>query len=364
MLTLKVNETVSVQIADAKMRKLNGRKRYMLEQLIARYGLPTFRDYLKSYAGADGARLARYETQCVRERLKVRGARAFDKLADKRPGHYIRLHNQKFDPHGPCAKPAANVGVGLYLGVEIECIISRDDEQSLVDDIMAARLNGIRVGGDASINPENSCENDEEEFDCGEHLRLVIEVRVLTRIDDMSNLEAVCKLLKKYGASVNKSCGLHVHIDARSFTSSRFIVNRLAKALPLLKGMVPKSRLDNRYCIEDIGRSSRYAKINPLAYSEHKTVEVRMHSGSTDFEKIKSWCQVLHSIAFARRMLKPEGLTLSKIAQTLSWTDTLKYFAANRVRKFNPASTLLDGDLAMALISETSGISNEASEAA
>jgi hypothetical protein len=118
----------------------------------------------------------------------------------------------------------------------------------------------------------------------------------------------MAKMLR--GARVDKTCGLHVHIDCRHLPTSDLNSNslytaaqtydRLTELTPFFKKIIPKSREENRYCEFKNNRSGsdnyqkpaageRYAAFNWLAYAEHKTIEFRMAAGSTNVAKIESW---------------------------------------------------------------------------
>ncbi|MDR1543379.1 MAG: amidoligase family protein [Prevotellaceae bacterium] len=131
----------------------------------------------------------------------------------------------------------------------------------------------------------------------------------------------VCDILNKCGAKVNKSCGTHVHINARNFTLEqwkRIYINysRLEKTID---GFMPESRRksNNHFCkgfsevvnfetkinqanslleISQKLEGSRYWKINPLSYDRHNTCEFRQHAGTTDFVKISSWVRFLNNL--------------------------------------------------------------------
>lgn len=124
----------------------------------------------------------------------------------------------------------------------------------------------------------------------------------------------VAKVLSEIGATVNQSCGLHVHVDCDGLTSAdlknlllRYLDNETA-----IDNLMPRARRgsSNTYCrpMSQIGRdrirnaegttvrefvshlvSDRFFKLNVLAYLRHGTVEFRHHSGSTNGEKIVNW---------------------------------------------------------------------------
>lgn len=123
--------------------------------------------------------------------------------------------------------------------------------------------------------------------------------------------------LEKAGATIDISCGLHVHFDAASFTADelRTACIRYAKHESEIDAFMPKSRRanENRFCRattgcflnnasfmratskESLARSqgSRYFKVNLEAYLRHQTIEFRQHSGTVDSGKIENWVRFL-----------------------------------------------------------------------
>lgn len=104
--------------------------------------------------------------------------------------------------------------------------------------------------------------------------------------------------------TVNRKCGLHVHIDVRHLSehSAKQAYRRIVECYPYLKNLVPASRLENRYCrfIDNSGRvTSRYAAVNWQSYREHKTLEFRCLNGTLNKKRIAFWarfCQALVTI--------------------------------------------------------------------
>lgn len=121
------------------------------------------------------------------------------------------------------------------------------------------------------------------------------------------------------GGTVDTRCGLHVHVDVRhldlpgmgtpesALCDAGETYDRLCGLYPILKKLVPKSRLRSSYCrwrnnrrespdFRGSGNGNRYAALNFDAYSEHGTIEWRMQGGSCNVVKIESWallCQHL-----------------------------------------------------------------------
>ena len=50
----------------------------------------------------------------------------------------------------------------------------------------------------------------------------------------------------------------------------------------------------------------RYYKVNVMSYNNHRTIEFRQHSGTTEYEKIKNWIDFL--TAFLNWSLKHEEI--------------------------------------------------------
>ena len=149
------------------------------------------------------------------------------------------------------------------------------------------------------------------------------ELRRISWVDSNGRLSGLLGLEKHFKrAFVDKTCGLHVHVDARhlpppgtfgydnvdpNLCDAAETYDRLTLMYPVLKKLVPKSRWNNNYCkfynnregSEDYrspANGQRYAAINWCAYREHKTIEFRLGSGSTNLVKIESWallCQFL-----------------------------------------------------------------------
>lgn len=114
------------------------------------------------------------------------------------------------------------------------------------------------------------------------------------------------KRLKNYlnvfrNVEVNKTCGLHIHLDMRGkeVDEVQKIYKNLYDSKEIFKLLVPASRLNNQYCkfnkyncnsnnltFSGNFTTSRYCAVNYNSYSKHGTIEVRAFAGSCDFEKI------------------------------------------------------------------------------
>ena len=147
----------------------------------------------------------------------------------------------------------------------------------------------------------------------------------------LRELEKVCWVLDLCDVKVNESCGLHVYIDATGFNMEtwRNLALSYKHLEPVIDRFMPASRRDNRYCrglghvSDEMIRSARtvdelkgrigdrYHKVNLEAYSRHKTVEFRQHSGTISFTKIENWvCFLDRMITFASVGSLPAGIRL------------------------------------------------------
>ena len=129
----------------------------------------------------------------------------------------------------------------------------------------------------------------------------------------LQELEKGCWVLDLCDVKVNGSCGLHVHIDAAGFSMETWRNLSLSyKHLePVIDRFIPASRRDNYYCrglghvsdgmirsarmVDELkGRiGDRYHKVDLEAYSRHKTIEFRQHSGTANSAKIANWVRFL-----------------------------------------------------------------------
>ena len=150
-------------------------------------------------------------------------------------------------------------------------------------------------------------------------------------------IKKICRVLEDVGASVNSSCGLHVHIsnaplnegttatqfcgesiDVKERTGRFFanhaapmdfiavqdIMRRYTRQQDAVNSMFPRSRTDNRYCsplstrrIEQASTISeltfgKFTSINLQTWSRG-TIEFRQASGTIEASKIINWVKFL-----------------------------------------------------------------------
>lgn len=160
---------------------------------------------------------------------------------------------------------------------------------------------------------------------------------ILQGMEGLATLKKVCEVLNEQGAKVNRTCGLHVHINARNFTLQTWkntLINYAKLERNVIDRFMPASRRDNIYCnsLADIRNfeqlineaygvdgirhiiGTRYSKVNAESYPRHGSIEFRQHGGTTSFEKISYWVQFLGNlITFAEQGKVVEENTISAL---------------------------------------------------
>lgn len=135
-------------------------------------------------------------------------------------------------------------------------------------------------------------------------------------LNDLASLKTVCEILNEAGASVNKSCGLHVHFGAARFTDAQWrrIICNYGRIERIIDAFMPASRRGDasQWCASIVEHArriearpgmtreamrsefgGRYHKVNLEAFARHSTIEFRQHSGTIDFAKIENWVKFL-----------------------------------------------------------------------
>lgn len=145
--------------------------------------------------------------------------------------------------------------------------------------------------------------------------------------EDIESLQEIIRLLRKAGAFTNKSCGIHIHVDAANHTprSLKNLINLMAskeeltyKAIEVDPQRIKYCRKVNENLIETINKkkpktlkelediwygnysyedrkrkyhSSRYQGLNFHSVFEKGTVEFRLFNSTTHAGKIKAYIQ-------------------------------------------------------------------------
>lgn len=221
--------------------------------------------------------------------------------------------------------PAAEYKKGQWIGVEIECTmpypkrikhrLDRDEYfdnlnstcyKHIQDDLKKRNMRFVEVKYDGSIHIEHD-----------NHFKIEFTLCFMNDDKGFNKLKQVCDYLTEMKAVVNKSCGLHIHLDMRGLAKETVQSQaiRLINALPALYRLVPGTRMNNRYCKMNKEfnwrPNDKYYAVNMMSYSNYQTIEIRLHSGTTNYEKISNWIKLLWTIKEAKEFTNTQ-LTISK----------------------------------------------------
>lgn len=234
------------------------------------------------------------------------------------------------------ANDAASTAAPFTFGVEIECNVARGSIREAAQTTgMAYEYEGynhndghsyFKFVTDASVRGENAIE---------------CVSPVMRGANGKSTLKCALDTLNRAGASVNKSCGLHVHIGAAQLSQQQCanVFNNYFYLETLIDSfMAPSRRRDaNMYCrslsdhsaltactsmdeVQAVLNRDRYHKVNPMAYNRHRTIEFRQHQGSTDYKKILNW------VMFCGKLV--EWSKKNRLSRRVSSIDDLPFLTA------------------------------------
>jgi len=253
----------------------------------------------------------------------------------------------------------------LSFGVELECLIPEGwTRDALAQKIREAGIEcnaesynhtvrtGWKVVTDASVGGRAN-------------LRGIEVVSPILRGEEgFDHLRKICLILTEINAKITKTCGLHVHVDAREDSVEFFknLVRLYASAEPVIDSFMAPSRRGstNTYCqpvrinhammdqattIDDVayassqqpGRhnyraASRSRKLNLQPYWQHGTVEFRQHQGTIDAQKADHWVRFCLRMVLAARAGRTIGSSMDLLMQTVEATQTEQdYFAGRAV---------------------------------
>lgn len=269
-------------------------------------------------------------------------------------GSFLNVPNDNYD---------LTYGLGYKFGVEIECIkptikigsFAHSLDHRRADSLKKLDFIGFHLGTDASIG------------DFGEEHRSVI----LHGTPGIAAVRRHAAQLNKRRYSVDKRCGLHVHIDGRDigYMERSNIISFMQLFDRLFFRFVDKSRWENRYCIRfPVTRSGvvsvhtklqaaeksalnlsdlfircyqnvpRYSGFNFTALWKHTTFEFRYHHGTINAEEIENWIVLcMHTIHAARKEFVSDEV-YERITKMKALDRLMTFFALidapTHIRKF------------------------------
>jgi hypothetical protein len=266
----------------------------------------------------------------ISKRIWKRNTYRFDKVGGtfQLPGRYLHLW---LEVHGwSVFSDKVPMDNAKHVGIELE-FISKSDSNML-----AALLIGKQLWKYVTLKSDGSVKGNKE-------YPYVHELCVLAKEDEVTNiLQKVCAVLKTAKCAVNKTCGMHVHLDMRERIKEVVFAN-LVCAQPFLYAMNPPSRQEavngNTYCAFTKSkvfnpRMNRYSGINAAAYNRHLTIEVRIHAGTILYEKIANWVELLLKIVNKPEAMKRSPSTLTGFVKKFELTMNQAEYIVNRIKQF------------------------------
>ena len=207
------------------------------------------------------------------------------------------------------------------VGLEFECY-GRIDSRNLQSILPL----WAQAASDASIRPPIG--------------NLPHEIRVLLKREDAElRLHKLCSIMQNVGLRVNKSCGLHVHLDARGVGEQAALKNAriMDNWLFHLQELVPPSRRNNQYCQFGVtlARGQRYRAVNLQSLASHQTIEVRLGSATLDYTKVLAWIRLLELLRAMRS--KPKAGSCIAVLEQLPMANHDRAYWRARHRQLNPA---------------------------
>jgi len=153
---------------------------------------------------------------------------------------------------------------------------------------------------------------------------------ILQGDEGFEEIRRMCRFAAERDWTVNRSCGLHIHLDLANDSTEEClrIAYAYRKTYPLWKKFVARSRADNSMCgspqyscadirtfehIEDFAElRDRFEYVNWRAYIRHNSFEVRLYHGTLNSREICNWI-ALH----ARFMDAVKGMTFEELDEKL-----------------------------------------------
>lgn len=158
----------------------------------------------------------------------------------------------------------------------------------------------------------------------------------------MAELEKVCTVMNQLGCQVNRSCGLHVHIDSRDLDTQqiKMVAKRYQKYQSSINSIMPNSRHDGQYCRQLCGQRiarmerchskfdvslawGKFHVVNLNNVSGRGSIEFRQHSGTTDYRKISGWINFLQQFVQKSIELSDSPRRTSMASRAFSHARTL-----------------------------------------
>lgn len=230
-----------------------------------------------------------------------------------------------------------------HVGIELEflCATAKNDLASQLVNAGLSKYVTLKTDGSLRCDPclEADDNGEESSGDCicsgGNY-----EINILAKENEVKQVtKQVLEILSNNYAYVNKTCGMHVHLDMRQ-RDARGAWDNLMLAQGVMFKMQPKSRQKNTYCKRvtntefTLNRNCRYYAINVLALRRFNTLEIRLHSATLELTKIVNWVNLLIGVVDAVDVERTFPRTAKGLGQLFKLPAELTEYIDNRIKKF------------------------------
>ena len=223
-------------------------------------------------------------------------------------------------------------------GVEIE-FIGENNQRTTVEEI-----NNYLQNNNASIRMYSASYSDcdsskwrlkTDSSVSGHGYGLEVVSPILQGEQGYKDLMLVLDSINNTGATINRTCGLHVHVGVSNWKIKHFrnLYKRYCKFEQAIDSVMPTSRRmsNNSYCRSTVSSfthndnlknafdvidslrnarsisrhiGTRYTKLNIDSFWKHGTIEFRHHAGTTDTDKIANWLKLVMTMVQAADQMR------------------------------------------------------------
>lgn len=255
-------------------------------------------------------------------------------------------------------------------GVEIECFGNTNTRAAVVAALRARNIDAVDESYNHTTRAHWKLVGDASVAGCANAFEIVSPV--LSGDAGIAQLVTVCEVLHAIGCKVNKTCGVHVHVNGADLTREqlRALVCFYMMFEGAIDGMMAPSRRGNgnRYLRSVRARvnklfgftsrtqlkvvaqhlraadadtvvsryaQDRYVKLNLASIYRHGTVEFRQHGGTVEAWKIRAWVNMAVMIVErAQRGTLPTQRGTRKTFVRMAPDATTRAAIAKRMNKF------------------------------
>lgn len=155
------------------------------------------------------------------------------------------------------------------------------------------------------------------------------EIRLLCKQKELNHIvKRMYDILNENNIQVNKSCGLHIHLDMRQRNVRTAYKNLYYCQDSMIA--VNKGRERNQYCRKNrqdsfhkqLGNYGRYYAINARSYHRHKTIEVRLGRATMNADEVIAWARMLTTIVDKESLLSSKVDTLNTFLEKFKVSQT------------------------------------------